>query len=257
MSGNSNPNPGNDPKDRKMAKSLDKSQAKAISTTVHQKDATEIIDFERPPQSAQGSTAPPTLISKKVNELVRASGYPGMIEGTPLTEEDRKFAFRKSVVDAGGHVPGYGKAYVDEKFFRWAQKQQEEAFAYAFRNYVYSNIQLNTPEAREFWTNRFPDWTKRVYEAHEQQAELDKRLKLISLHGIRDESDMWLLYLKEKGIIYTSQEKDRMFKYISPQSQPFQLDFDYNRGIESRVKETLLSSDPLPPPENRFNRNWL
>lgn len=256
MSGNSNPNPGNDPNARKAAKNLDKSQARVYSDTIHQKYAPGIIDFERPAVSAQGPTAPPTAISQKVNELIDASGYPGMIEGVPITDEDRKYTLQSTIVDNQGVVPGYGKAQVDEKFFRWAQKQQEEAFALAFRNYVYSQIQLNTPEAREFWTQRFPEWTARVYEAHEQQAEMDKRLKLISLHGIRDESDMWLLYLKEKGVIFTSQNWNRRVRVIAEDNTYANLYLPVDdTKVESVFKTGIVNSDPPPPVQNRFSRN--
>lgn len=197
--------PGNDPAARNLAKQMDKGQSQIFSDTLQSQEATQYVTALN---TAIGS-GQTSEISKKVTDLVNAGGQPRMIEGQPLTKEDRDYSLLHSLANKDGIVPGYGKVQLDQKFFDWVKKQQDQAFAYNFRDYVYKQIKLNTPEAREFWTARFPDWTKRVYEAYEQQAEIDKRLTLISLHGVKDESDLWLLFMRDRGMLYTSQETQR------------------------------------------------
>lgn len=191
------------------------SQAKAINqekTRVFSDQAQQRSQFSYLPQAQQApgsierSIAP---LTQRAGNATASAGTLGignslMKEGSATTEEDRRNALINQYVDENGVVPGYGQAMVGDRFFEWARKKEEEAFAYSFRDYVYKQIKLNTPEEREFWNTRFPDWTGRVMEAYEQQAEVDKRLKLISVYGVKDESDLWLLYLRDRNLLFDS-----------------------------------------------------
>lgn len=151
-----------------------------------------------------------------------------MKEGIPVTKQDAGYYSRKQLIDDDGGVPGFGKAAVDEEFYEWAKRKEEEAFAYEFRRYIYAQIKLDTPEAREFWSGRFPEWTNRVYEAYENQAEIDKRVKMISVRGVQNEEDLWILYLKDRGMLQTSMDVaemsgiagDRSYGYLNQYPRP-------------------------------------
>lgn len=209
-----------DPTAISQAKAINQEKTRVMSDQSQQRSQFSYLpQAQQAPRSIERSIAP---LTQSVPNATASAGTLGignslMKEGSPTTEEDRRNALINQYVNDEGVVPGYGQAMVGDKFFDWAKKKEEEAFAYSFRDYVYKQIKLNTPEEREFWNTRFPSWTGRVMEAYEQQAEVDKRLKLISVYGVKDESDLWLLYLRDRNLLYDSAKAG---SFISTQATP-------------------------------------
>lgn len=196
-----------DPTAISQAKAINQEKTRVASDQSQQRSQFSYLpQAQQAPGSIERSIAPMTQSAGNATASAGTLGIGNslMKEGSATTEEDRRNALINQYVNDQGVVPGYGQAMVGDKFFEWAKKKEEEAFAYSFRDYVYKQIKLNTPEEREFWNTRFPDWTGRVMEAYEQQAEVDKRLKLISVYGVKDESDLWLLYLRDRDLLWDS-----------------------------------------------------
>lgn len=129
----------------------------------------------------------------------------------PYTSKDRHYRNRTEVLKTHGDiVPGIGKAYADSAYFEWAQEKREIAMWQEFQQFIMSQINLGTPEARAYWEKRFPEYCEAAYEQIEKQKELELKLDNIRVRGYKTMDDMWLKFLYDKKLIGSFEGKDRL-----------------------------------------------
>lgn len=159
----------------------------------------------------------------------------------PITDQNRKNALR-SVVEArqglqtlGGYttadpydemvelmksvgmdsetgiIPGLGKVYVppDHPYWSYAARKHALQFEQDFKDFMISQIDLTKPESRAYWEARFPQLTNMLRDGLRKNRLLRAQMEDIGLYGVQNIQDMWLLYMKEKGV--AENEKDMIW----------------------------------------------
>lgn len=116
---------------------------------------------------------------------------------------DEMVELMKSVgMDQDGIIPGVGKILVkeDHPFWEYGARKNAQEFHDDFKKFIYSQIDLTTPERRAYWEGRFPEYTQSLRAGLRKNRALRARMEDIGLYGVQNETDMWLLYMKEKGV---------------------------------------------------------
>lgn len=153
-----------------------------------------------------GMSSRPLTDENRVNAqrtVVRArQGLQTLGEFTTADPYDKVVQTMRSVIGENGVVDGIGKVQVgpDSPFWDYAARKKALEFENEFKGFVYNQIDLSTPESRELWEKRFPDFTEALRSGLYKNRMLRARLEDIGLYGARNEEDMWLLYLQEKGL---------------------------------------------------------
>lgn len=108
----------------------------------------------------------------------------------------------RSVINKDGVIPGIGKVQIrdDSPFWDYVARKKALELQEQFQSFIYNQIDLSSPESREYWESKFPEFTKQLREGLYKNRLIKAKLEDIGLYGARNEKDMWLLYLREKGI---------------------------------------------------------
>lgn len=128
------------------------------------------------------------------------SKFPVTLASTDV--DDDKYARRAALVTgAGGTVPGVGQAIADDRYFEYAKRKQDENQMANFREWIFQNADLSTPENAYYWTNTFPFIKEKMHEEIEREGELQTKIAKIAASGPQSEDDWYTLYCLNQGII--------------------------------------------------------
>lgn len=118
-----------------------------------------------------------------------------------LLPDDFRFYLNSEIVGTDGIVPNIGKALVgsDHPFWEYAAKKEALILQEDYEMFKLSQIDLTTPEARQFWETRHPQLTNKLREGLRKQRLERAKLEDIGAFGVQSEKDLWLLYKKERG----------------------------------------------------------
>lgn len=129
---------------------------------------------------------------------------------------------------ADGVLPKLGKVWVPEQYWAYAQRKQEQAFQEDFNRFVFSQVNVNTPEARNYWEKKFPGYTQKVYDAWTAKMQVQAKLAEIQIKGFQSEADLWFAFQYQNGYF------DRMLAPPTSRLVPVEDDQPQN-GITNRV----------------------
>lgn len=137
-------------------------------------------------------------------EETRVAGLQGLqniADFTTMLPEDFQMFLQSQLVDPNGIVPGVGKVLVgsDHPFWDWAAKKEALKMSEEFEAFKFSQIDLTTPEARQFWESRHPELVQKLREGLRKDRLNRATLEDIALFGVQNEKDLWTLYEREKG----------------------------------------------------------
>lgn len=120
---------------------------------------------------------------------------------TTMLPDDFKWYLHQQIVNNAGVVPGVGRALLpsDSPFWEYAAKKEALRVQNDYEMFKMSQIDLTTPEKRQFWETRFPELTQKLRTGVRKQREERAKLEDIGLYGVQNEKDLWLLYKKERG----------------------------------------------------------
>jgi hypothetical protein len=113
-------------------------------------------------------------------------------------------AKKNGMVNTGGAVeagtlPNLGKVILPESFWGWAKAKQEQAFQEDFNRFVFSQVNVSTPEARAYWEKKFPGYTQQVYDAWALKMQVEAKMAEIQIKGYQNEMDLWFAYQYQNG----------------------------------------------------------
>jgi hypothetical protein len=134
----------------------------------------------------------------------------------PFTTPDPEDAYwqrRSQVVSQDGTVPGVGKAIIPPEYFDYTQRKLNQYLSDQFKTFVFSQIDLETPAAREFWETRFPEYTKEFREGWKRRLGHMARMGDMLINGVQNTEDLWYLFVTEKGLNPVA------FQYQGPPNQ--------------------------------------
>lgn len=117
--------------------------------------------------------------------------------------DDYKYALQRQLVagNAQGVIPGVGQAIAGPDFFKYAERKDAMQMLLNYKQYVYQQADLSTPEKAQWWFDQFPWMKDERLEQINKNSELQKKFAHIAVIGPQNEEDMILLYLREKGQI--------------------------------------------------------
>lgn len=121
----------------------------------------------------------------------------------PFTTPDPQDAYwqrRTSVVNREGTVPGVGKAIVPPEYFDYCQRKLNQNLSDQFKSFVFSQIKLDTPAAREYWESRFPEYTNEFRQGWQRRLGHMAKMGEMLINGVQSTEDLWYLFVTEKGL---------------------------------------------------------
>lgn len=141
------------------------------------------------------------FIQAETNRLGALQGLQNIADFTTMLPEDFQMFLQSQMVDPNGIVPGVGKVLVgsDHPFWDWAAKKEALRMQEEYEAFKYSQIDLSTPESRQFWESRHPELVRKLREGQRKDRIAKATLEDIGLFGVQDEKDLWVLFEKEKG----------------------------------------------------------
>lgn len=172
--------------------------------------------------------------------------------------EDAKWALREQYLTRQGHtIPGIGEVIAPPEYFDYCQRKYNQQLADELKDFIFSQIDLNNPASREWWTQRFPEYVQEFENAWEMQLEYQKRLGLIQIKGVQDMSDMWYLFCKKLGLDqFATQYRGQV-----PQANKVPATFTGFQHIKNpeipsggRLGRLTDAAHPVLPAENQFGQ---
>lgn len=210
------------------------------------------------PQSSQTVTFPSPLIPYDQDEVYWRNRQQVLTQAT-------RNQTNKSI------IPGAGKVYLDSKYWEFAQKEREKEVARMFEEFVYSQINLSTPEKRQYWESRFPEYTENAYRSIEKQKELELKLSKIAIRGFKTRDDFLLKFMYDKGLLtgYTGEnysvfDQEWLFQNYQnmpaqiglPQGDPATNDIPFPvNGIHTEKPAGEVTTIPVAPTVDANNLN--
>lgn len=134
----------------------------------------------------------------------------------PFTTPDPEDAYwqrRSQVVNASGDVEGVGKAIVPPEYFDYAQRKLNQTVSDQFKNFVFQQIDLSTPAAREYWESHFPEYTREFREGWKKRLGHMAKMGDMIINGVQSTEDLFYLFITEKGLNPVA------FQYTGPPNQ--------------------------------------
>jgi hypothetical protein len=131
-----------------------------------------------------------------------------------------------------GSLPKLGKVFVPEQFWDYAKKKQEQAFQEDFNRFVFSQVDVTTPQGRAYWEKKHPEYTQKVYQAYATKMQIEAKMAEIQIKGFHTEGDLWFAYM------YQNKYFDRMLTPPSTRLTPISAD-------QPQTVLTSIASDPL------------
>jgi hypothetical protein len=117
-----------------------------------------------------------------------------------------------------GVMPNIGKVFLPEEFWAYAQAKQEQGFQEDFNRFVFSQVDVTTPQGRAWWEKKYPGYTQRVYDAYSLKMQIQAKIAEIQIKGFQSEGDLWFAYL------YQNKYFDRMLAPPVDRLQPLSTD---------------------------------
>lgn len=121
----------------------------------------------------------------------------------PFTTPDPEDAYwqrRSQLVQADGVVPGMGKAIVPPEYFDYVQRKLNQTVSDEFKTFIFQQIDLSTPAAREWWETRFPEYTNEFRQGWKKRLGHMARMGDMLINGVQSTDDLWYLFITEKGL---------------------------------------------------------
>jgi len=137
--------------------------------------------------------------------------------------------------------------YADPAYFARAQEKRELRMRSEFQQWIMSQIDLSTPEARAYWEKHFPEYTEAAYEQIEKQKELELELDKIRIRGYHNEKDMWKKFLFDKKLIGSYDGKARAnipADWLLPEYESMYKEI----GLNMRQEQGVMPDINGPPP---------
>jgi hypothetical protein len=134
-------------------------------------------------------------------DLVQVQKYLNVLY--PFTTPDPQDAYwqrRSEVVDGHGFVPGTGKAIVPPEYFDYVQRKSNQLMADEFKKFIFQQIDLTTPAAREWWETRFPEYTREFREGWNKRIGHMARMGNMIINGVQSTDDLFYLFITSKGL---------------------------------------------------------
>lgn len=137
-----------------------------------------------------------------------AQGVAGLYSPHPgdwFWEQWQRTAAANNMTGGGGNfaesgsLPKLGKVFVPEQFWAYAQQKQEQAFQEDFNRFVFSQVDVTTPEGRAYWEKKFPGYTDQVYKAWQIKMMTQAKLAEIQIKGFQNEGDLWFAFQYQNG----------------------------------------------------------
>lgn len=118
---------------------------------------------------------------------------------TTADPEDEKYAlirrFVRDNAQAGGPaVPGIGKVFTDPGYWDYNQRKMDQEQEVAYKLWKYEQIDAMTPEAREFWMEKCPEFVPQLQMGMKQAMKMLRRVANIRIRGIQNEEDLRFLW---------------------------------------------------------------
>lgn len=117
--------------------------------------------------------------------------------------EDRKWEIRKSIIDAQGQTDA-GMAIAPEGFFDYLDRKSQMRLQAEYEAWAFSQANLETPEAREFWYRMMPWMKEKQFMVLEEQANLQKTMARIKINGPESDDDLKFIFAYKNGLINVS-----------------------------------------------------
>lgn len=142
-----------------------------------------------------------------------------------------------------GVLPKLGKVWVPEQYWGYAQRKQEQAFQEGFNRFVFSQVNVNTPEARNYWEKKFPGYTQKVYDAWAAKMQVEAKLAEIQIKGFQNEADLWFGFQYQNGYF------DRMLAPPTSRLVPVEVDQPQNAFTNEASRREMPYANPanMPP----------
>lgn len=162
--------------------------------------------------------------------------------------QDDKYKRRAALMNpTTGVVPGVGQAIAPEEYFEYIKRKEDESQYTNFKEWIFKNADLSTPETAAYWTNLFPFIKEKMYAEIEREADLQASLAKISATGPQTEHDWYLLYCLQQGLIKPYDTPLYMMNDTSKQPYRPGLFSIFNLGPIRTATPVVGYKDPLNP----------
>lgn len=205
-----------------------------------QQDVPHLQPAADPANQAAGITgykiADQALVARPLTDENRINALRSVVEArqglqtfggfTTADPYDEVMLLMRSVVNNEGIIPGVGKVYLpeDSPFWEYVARKKAMSFHDDYKKFIFSQIDLSSPERRAYWEARFPEYTNSLREGLRKQRALRARMEDIGMYGVQNETDMWLLYMKEKSMAenekYMQFTVDGQYRGQTPMGSP-------------------------------------
>lgn len=113
--------------------------------------------------------------------------------------EDSKWFFRNSKI-TDGKTPA-GLAIAPNEFFDYLERKKDSELYAQYQAWAINQSDMSTPEARAYW-NKILGWVAEKRDSLvEEQANIQKKIAKLKIHGIQSEEDMMFLFALNNGLI--------------------------------------------------------
>jgi len=152
--------------------------------------------------------------------------------------KDMPMQLMKNSVNESGVVPGVGINQVGPDFWQYAKEKEDMQNMVNFKQWMMQQANLTTPEASQWWFDRFK-WMKDLREEEiDYQSDLQSRLAKIQVRGPQDEDDWMLLYMKEQGFISVADKPVHLL------GEATNVASTYTAGFFSPLSKTPIPNQP-------------
>lgn len=162
----------------------------------------------------------------------------------PFTTPDPQDAYwqrRTSVVNREGTIPGVGKAIAPPEYFDYCQRKLNQNLSDQFKSFVFSQIKLDTPAAREYWESRFPEYTNEFRQGWQRRLGHMAKMGEMLINGVQSTDDLWYLFVTEKGLNPVA------FQYNGPPNS------SQVAAMANMYQQTVFGARANVPREGRFD----
>lgn len=152
--------------------------------------------------------------------------YPVQLGSTD--PDDVKYALQGKMTNAQGVVPNIGQAIVGDEYFDYATRKMDDAQQTMFQDWLMRQADWRSPEATEWWVNKFPWMLNKRYEEIDRVQQLQGRMAKINVGGPQNEEDFHLLFDLSRGLITIPDKPAHQLNEAS-----YANDNTYERGMFS------------------------
>lgn len=138
--------------------------------------------------------------------------------------------------NAAAIVPGQGVAILDDNYFNWVDRKQDQYQYAKFKSWFLAQIDLSSPEKAAYWKNMAPQIYQERRELFNKQMELTSRVAKINMLGPEDEDDYKLIWMVQNGMITLPDGPA-----WAPQSMPKEDDFVRGMFSVKRIAPEIVT----------------